>query len=673
MIQTRGARQAHRPRRRVPDGRRREPDLRHGRLPGAGDRPDRPDGRLRPVHRRPHAGRAVHRLRRLPEHVYRYTLPAARDVPLYARFDSLYRFLERATAADPDDRFQTAEEMAGQLVGVLREIVAASTGSPAPGASTSSRRPAAARSSAADWRTLPAPLVDPDDPQAGVILALGAAGPGRVIRQARRRTRATSVEIDLWLARALHRARPARRGRRRPRRRRRRPTRGSGGRRGTAASPRSPPATAPTRPTRPSHGCTGTLPGELAPKLALGRGRRVGGDHAAAAAWYEIVVAHRPGVHVGRVRPRPVPPALGRPGRRHRRVRPRARHLERPRRRPGRRGPAPARRRRRRRDAPTSSRAAADRRAGPARSRAAGAPDRRSVLEAALRARPRRRRVRRRRDRARVAAFDGARAPARARGRRTARWPATPPRRRADRARRPRQPRAPEDAGVNAELDPALPGVRRRRRWPTTSSASRAGRRSVHARDDRAHHVELDPARRRGVRSRPRPRAQRGRLVRRRRRRAASVAVVCDGVSASAAPQVASRSPPTPIGQRLVAARDGDGDGDRATPLVRALAAGDDAVLAVPWMPTRRPRGAVVHRRGRARGTARVSPSAGPATAGPTGSATTATLLTLDHSWAQEQVVGRGDERARRRGGPAGPRDHPLARRRRPRPASRRS
>ena len=37
---------------------------------------------------------------------------------------------------DPDDRFQTAEEMADQLVGVLREIVAGTAGSRCPGAST---------------------------------------------------------------------------------------------------------------------------------------------------------------------------------------------------------------------------------------------------------------------------------------------------------------------------------------------------------------------------------------------------------------------------------------------------------------------------------------------------------------------------------------------------------
>ena len=64
---------------------------------------------------------------------YQYTVPPATDVPLFARYDSLHLFLERATASEPDDRFQSADEMAAQLVGVLREVVATSTGTPAPG------------------------------------------------------------------------------------------------------------------------------------------------------------------------------------------------------------------------------------------------------------------------------------------------------------------------------------------------------------------------------------------------------------------------------------------------------------------------------------------------------------------------------------------------------------
>ena len=55
---------------------------------------------------------------------YEFSLPAATEEPLFERYESLYRFLLKATHTDPDERFQTADEMAEQLLGVLREIVA---------------------------------------------------------------------------------------------------------------------------------------------------------------------------------------------------------------------------------------------------------------------------------------------------------------------------------------------------------------------------------------------------------------------------------------------------------------------------------------------------------------------------------------------------------------------
>ncbi|MDE3198277.1 MAG: tetratricopeptide repeat protein [Acidobacteriota bacterium] len=65
----------------------------------------------------------------------RYSLPAAAEEPVFARHESLFRFLLKATAANPDDRFISAEEMASQLLGVLREVVAVETGTPQPAAS----------------------------------------------------------------------------------------------------------------------------------------------------------------------------------------------------------------------------------------------------------------------------------------------------------------------------------------------------------------------------------------------------------------------------------------------------------------------------------------------------------------------------------------------------------
>jgi serine/threonine-protein kinase PknG len=67
---------------------------------------------------------------------HQYTLPTAGSDPIFASQESLYRFLLKATAEQADDRFQTAEEMAEQLLGVLREVVAQATKTPRPATST---------------------------------------------------------------------------------------------------------------------------------------------------------------------------------------------------------------------------------------------------------------------------------------------------------------------------------------------------------------------------------------------------------------------------------------------------------------------------------------------------------------------------------------------------------
>jgi serine/threonine-protein kinase PknG len=60
----------------------------------------------------------------------RYILPG--DLPVFIKYESLYRWLMKATAEHPDDRFQTAEEMAFQLLGVLHEAVAIDTNKAQP-------------------------------------------------------------------------------------------------------------------------------------------------------------------------------------------------------------------------------------------------------------------------------------------------------------------------------------------------------------------------------------------------------------------------------------------------------------------------------------------------------------------------------------------------------------
>jgi serine/threonine-protein kinase PknG len=65
---------------------------------------------------------------------YKFTLPDA--VPLLAQQESFSRLLRRATHRDPDQRFGSAGEMAEQLTGVLREVLAVADGTPRPAFST---------------------------------------------------------------------------------------------------------------------------------------------------------------------------------------------------------------------------------------------------------------------------------------------------------------------------------------------------------------------------------------------------------------------------------------------------------------------------------------------------------------------------------------------------------
>ena len=64
-----------------------------------------------------------------------HTLPTPQEEPRFAEQESLYRCLLKATAGNPDDRFESAEEMTEQLLGVLREVVAMESGTVRPGTS----------------------------------------------------------------------------------------------------------------------------------------------------------------------------------------------------------------------------------------------------------------------------------------------------------------------------------------------------------------------------------------------------------------------------------------------------------------------------------------------------------------------------------------------------------
>ena len=63
---------------------------------------------------------------------HRYTLPTPQEEPVFAQQESFYRLLLKATAQKADDRFESADEMAEQMLGVLREVVARETDTPRP-------------------------------------------------------------------------------------------------------------------------------------------------------------------------------------------------------------------------------------------------------------------------------------------------------------------------------------------------------------------------------------------------------------------------------------------------------------------------------------------------------------------------------------------------------------
>ena len=102
---------------------------------------------------------------------HRFTLPSTEEEPLFTAQESLYRALLRSTAEKPDDRFESADEMADQLLGVLREVVSMQTGEARAGVSSFFGPDALAFESGhdmepigPDYHHLPQPLPDPADP-----------------------------------------------------------------------------------------------------------------------------------------------------------------------------------------------------------------------------------------------------------------------------------------------------------------------------------------------------------------------------------------------------------------------------------------------------------------------------------------------------------------------------
>ncbi|PUA79927.1 serine/threonine-protein kinase [Nocardioides currus] len=114
---------------------------------------------------------------------YLHTLPPPDTTPLFQQHDSLYQLIAKCCATDPADRFTSAEELRTQLLGVLREVVAArTTGTALTSAASLLFEAPATSASALDWSQLPALRTDPSDPQFSWLASVGDAEPAELIK-----------------------------------------------------------------------------------------------------------------------------------------------------------------------------------------------------------------------------------------------------------------------------------------------------------------------------------------------------------------------------------------------------------------------------------------------------------------------------------------------------------
>lgn len=226
---------------------------------------------------------------------FEHSLPGPADHPALARFDSFHRFLLKATAPHPDDRFESAVEMADQLLGVLQEVIALDrgtdegTGRPQPATSAVFGPPL-------NDEALPPLAIEPADPAAPFLTNLSGDSPASVLVEIGKAldsgTVLETVEVRLRIVRALLE---------------------SGDHQGATALLDQDEAADPWEwrlvwlrgvsalatgsleiATAAFDRCWSEVPGELAPKLAAGLAAERSGLLATAAALYGVVAAVDP-------------------------------------------------------------------------------------------------------------------------------------------------------------------------------------------------------------------------------------------------------------------------------------------------------------------------------------------------------------------------------------------
>ncbi|MBL7489987.1 protein kinase [Frankia sp. AgB1.9] len=143
---------------------------------------------------------------------YRHSLPPSDRFPVLAEYDSLRRVMVKGMAPDPEDRFGDAEEMADELVGVLREIVAREQGERISAVSRwfddvthPTGEGADGRPVVPAWSALPAIRVDRDDPNRSLLAVVPVREePARAVQQLEELSAASpaALEVRLLLVRA---------------------------------------------------------------------------------------------------------------------------------------------------------------------------------------------------------------------------------------------------------------------------------------------------------------------------------------------------------------------------------------------------------------------------------------------------------------------------------------
>ena len=142
-------------------------------------------------------------------------LPGPETVPVLAEHESLYLAILRATDRDPGRRFSSMEEMADQLTGVLHEIAAADGHTLRPRMSHYFSHQRGVYGAGWDAPVVPAeviaalpvPVVDPTDPGAAVLATTSGTPPAQLesalaLARSGAEGKSSSIEIPLRLARA---------------------------------------------------------------------------------------------------------------------------------------------------------------------------------------------------------------------------------------------------------------------------------------------------------------------------------------------------------------------------------------------------------------------------------------------------------------------------------------